>query len=57
MIRESMVYCATCDRCFTTHQKVAPMKWMIKALLKKEGWRCTEDDIICPDCIAKEVEE
>ena len=56
MIRNLMIYRATCDRCNLSHPENAP-KSILKTILKRDGWKVTGDNVICPECIAKEVKE
>lgn len=55
MIIGGKLYSATCDGCHTKYQAVSPEKWMLMSALSKDGWGGTDDKLMCPDCIAKEV--
>lgn len=57
MIGELVRYRASCDRCHILHPIIAPTKWMLRDVIRKDGWKVTGDDVMCPDCIAKEAEE
>lgn len=56
MILEMTVYYAKCDKCNISHPKAGP-KSLLKIFLQRDGWRVTEDNVVCPDCIAKEGKE
>lgn len=56
MISEVTAYTAKCDRCPVCHPGLGP-KSLLKIFLQKDGWRMTEDNVVCPDCIAKEGKE
>ena len=63
MILKMTVYTARCDRCklsypqiALSHPKIAP-KSLFKTALERDGWRVTGDNVVCPDCIAKEGKE
>lgn len=55
MIIKKMVKCVTCDRCDLSYLKIAP-RFLLKTILKRDGWKVTGNNVICPDCIAKEEE-
>lgn len=56
MIGKLILYRASCDRCHILHPNIA-LESALRTALIKDGWRVTGDAVICPDCIAKEVEE
>lgn len=56
MILKMTVYYAKCDKCNISHPKAGP-KSLLKIFLQRDGWKMTEDNVVCPDCIAKEGKE
>lgn len=56
MIEKMTLYRARCDRCKLIHPMALP-KSLLKTALKKDGWKVTGDNVICPHCAAMEGKE
>ena len=56
MYERMIVYRAYCDKCNRRYDVAAP-KSALMTHLKMNGWKVNKDNVICPDCIAKEEKE